>query len=281
MPDIIVCNLPYMSNNNSPTTLFKIILVSYYLCRCIACSVGPQKNEKIMERSSSAFSRLDSLLNSLSKVNLSHNFIGLDTTGNVIDKASFMTFISSGEYVPLEVASKDTLRYKLYRYPPFDETKGDELLMKLMVKNFAETEYNNYKMTGSPFPSFNFTDLNGDVYNTQNTKGKIIVVKCWFVGCKPCVAEIPALNEIVKQYANRKGIVFISLSFDSKKELHNFLLRTPFSYAVIADQRYYLSDVLKVSTYPTHIVVNKQGVVVSISNDYDEMVSALKTVASK
>ena len=46
---------------------------------------------------------------------------------------------------------------------------------------------------------FNATDLEGNEYSLSNLKGKIRVLNFWFTTCKPCVEEIPALNELVKK----------------------------------------------------------------------------------
>ncbi|MEO6453798.1 MAG: TlpA disulfide reductase family protein [Ginsengibacter sp.] len=283
----VVLNLFSISNNNSSGIFHKaskMIWFTIYLCIFTACSSIDQSKHygDPVEKPSVILSNVGTLLIYLGKVDLSHNFIGLDTSENIINKSVFLTFLSSGGYIPLQLISKDTLRhYRLYKCPAFNEKDPGDQLLKLFLKNYGEAEYNKYKMKDAPFPAFDFVDLNGNVYNTKNTKGKIIVLKCWFIGCKPCVAEMPALNEIVKKYADRKDIVFISLSFDSEEELKKFLLKTPFSYAVIGGQQYYLSEILKINSYPTHILVNKQGNVVSISNVYDDMFPALKIEASK
>lgn len=38
-------------------------------------------------------------------------------------------------------------------------------------------------LVGKKVPKFEFVDLNGHKYNRENTKGKILVMKFWFIGC--------------------------------------------------------------------------------------------------
>jgi peroxiredoxin len=211
------------------------------------------------------------------KVNLSHDFIGLDVNENVLSKDAFLKILSSGDYLPLRLISKDSSNYyKLYKLK-----SSENSIIKLSVKGLAEQQYVYSKMLGSQFPDFNFTDLNGNNYNNKNTKEKIIVLKCWFIECPPCIDEMPALNDLIKQYENRKDIVFLSVSFNSKNELKNFLKKTTFNYAVVADQQNFLDKVLKIYVYPTHIIINKQGVIVNISNNSEELASALNNEALK
>ena len=69
---------------------------------------------------------------------------------------------------------------------------------------------------------FNFTDLNGKVYNSETTKGKVVVLNCWFIHCQAYNEEMPELNKIVQQTRNRKDIVFLGLAFDYTDSLKNF-----------------------------------------------------------
>ena len=38
---------------------------------------------------------------------------------------------------------------------------------------------------------------------TKDLKGKINVINFWFMKCAPCIAEIPALNTLVKKYKGK------------------------------------------------------------------------------
>jgi len=56
------------------------------------------------------------------------------------------------------------------------------------------------------------------------------------IGGTSCVSGVtlPALNKLVTQYVNRKDIVFVSLAFDKKEALKEFLSKTTFKYAVLS-----------------------------------------------
>jgi thiol-disulfide isomerase/thioredoxin len=40
----------------------------------------------------------------------------------------------------------------------------------------------------------------------------------WFVYCQKCAEELPFLNMLVKEYENRKNILFIGLALDENKK---------------------------------------------------------------
>jgi thiol-disulfide isomerase/thioredoxin len=123
--------------------------------------------------------------------------------------------------------------------------------------------------------------MEGKTYNKQTTKGKILVLKCWFIDCRPCIAEMPALNELKQQYKNRNDILFVSICWDSKKDVEAFLKKPTFNYAVVPDQYKFLTEGLQLNGYPTHFVINKQGFITKKVNDYRGMAYALKKESLK
>lgn len=128
---------------------------------------------------------------------------------------------------------------------------------------------------------FNFVDLEGKIYSTNTTKGKIFVLKCWYIGCTACVKEMPALNKLENQYKHRKDLVFVSLAFDKKDALTAFLKKRTFIYPVVPDQEDFITNALKIHMYPTHFIFNKQGFIAKVVNDEKDLATALKKEASK
>jgi len=254
-------------------TIFLLLVLASIASYCQSKTYGDA-----VENASVILSNIDSFYVYIERnVNLSHDFTGLDLAENVVSKETFLKLLSSGDYLPLRLISKDSSNYyRLYKLK-----SSENPIIKLSIKGLAEQQYVYTKMIGSQFPDFNFTDLNGNNYNNKNTKEKIIVLKCWFIQCPPCIDEMPALNELIKQYENRKDIIFLSVSLDSKNQLKTFLKKTTFNYAVVADQQNYLEQVLKIHVYPTHIIINKQGVIVNVTNIYEEMALALSGEALK
>jgi len=205
---------------------------------------------------------------------LSSDFIPIDQNSKIIDKDNFLKSLTTGTFIPLKLKSTDSLSY--YQLFKLDKT-ADKSIGKT-IKNVSIKSYKHFKMEGAKFPDFNFTDLNGSIYTNENTKGKIIVLKCWFISCKPCVAEFPELNKLVKKYQNRKDIIFISLAFDSKKAIQDFLIKKPFSYDIIPNQKEFMEDKLKIYSYPTHFIIDKKGVVQKVVNKADEMTLKLESI---
>lgn len=180
--------------------------------------------------------------------------------------------LATGNYVAFRLQTDDaSFKYALYELSPKANNE-----IRTQVIQFAEDGYRKFKMEGTRIPDFNFTDLNGKVYNKENTKGKIVVLKCWFVNCQQCVEEMPALNKVVQEFNSRNDVVFISFAFDAKEKLVKFLSNTHFDYPVVPVSQKYLEEQLKVTEYPTHFILNRRGRITKVVTDYHDMIYALK-----
>lgn len=205
------------------------------------------------------------------KIVLSSDFVPINELGEEINKEEFLKTLTSGNFVPIELKSNtDKTYYKLFKLGDSSE-KG----INPIIKNEAIVNYAHFKQEGQKFPTFNFTDINGVDYTSENTKGKIVVLKCWFIHCKACVAEFPELNKLVKLYKDNDDIVFISLALDTKEQLEKFLEKKPFNYSVISEQRDFMSNKMGVSIYPTHFIINKEGNIEKVVNSSVELITAL------
>jgi len=244
---------------------------------CVACNNNNKKDGKpygeALQQPGDILSDPGTFADYYYSLKLSRDFIALDTNDAVINKAAFLQRLIAGSYLPIELEANDSnLYYKLYPVPGNTNDVGS-------IQQLAQTEYTHYQMEGKPVPGFNYTDINGVAYNPQTTKAKIVVLKCWFIHCQKCNEEIPELNKLVDRYKNRQDVVFLALAFDTPNELRTFLTKKPFNYAHASVKEEYFLQQLRVNEFPTHIVVNKQGLIVKMVSDAEEMEMVLNKEA--
>lgn len=205
------------------------------------------------------------------RIKLYEDFSAKDTKGDKIDKGTFLKLLNTGSYFPLLVyAASAEPTYQLKKIP-----KNADPVIGAYMSQFSKNELAFYKMIGKDIPAFNFEDVNGKTYTSQNTKGKIVLFKCWFIGCVACVQEMPELNEIVERYKERNDILFISLATDPKLPLQKFLLKHQFDYATVPNQERYMTEKLKVNSYPTHFMIGKDGKLLKVLPDAGDVANAL------
>lgn len=210
-------------------------------------------------------------------VKLYRNFLATDEHNKPISKTAFLIKLTTGKFLPLLIHTENSGgSYKLVKIPAHLEKDGGAV-----IADYAKTQLRYFKMERKPIPEFSFKDVNGVEYSSENTKGKIVLFKCWFIGCVTCVKEMPELNKMVEKYKNRKDILFISLAIDDKKPLQEFLTKTKFEYATVPNQEKYMTEKLKVNAYPTHFLINKNGILVKTVDTETEISEVLEQLAAQ
>ncbi|WP_373513407.1 TlpA family protein disulfide reductase [Persicitalea sp.] len=199
-------------------------------------------------------------------IHLAQDFTGLDTDSSQLTKAAFLAKLATGNYIALKTKLKDGMpTYALYRSSKADPDR------QRTIKNLVSYELKNTSWEGKEMPEFSFTDLEGKVYNKVKTKGKTLVLKCWFIGCVACVKEFPELNELVDEYRHNPDVQFVSLASDTKPQLESFIKKKPFKYAVVPEQDNFMINKLDIKMYPTHLVVDGSGTILKVVNGADDL----------
>jgi len=110
---------------------------------------------------------------------------------------------------------------------------------------------------GSDAPDFSALDMNGKTYSLSSLKGKVVVINFWFVECKPCVIEMPELNEIVEKYKSEE-VVFLAFAMNEKPKIESFLKKHTFDYTILPDSGTVIRD-YKIKSYPAHIILDQNS----------------------
>jgi peroxiredoxin len=203
---------------------------------------------------------------------LSRDFVALDTLSKEIPKETFLDQLANSNYIPIRLQSDDAIYYyKLFKIQPNSDTS-----IKATINQEAFDAYKNFKMENTPFPKFSFKDLNGNLVSNETMKGKIIVIKCWYIHCAACIKEFPDVNKLVEKYKDRKDILFVSLAEDTPEQLKVFLARKPLSYSVIPNMKIYMNETLQLNAFPTHFIINKEGLITKVLNNYKSLEVALE-----
>jgi len=130
---------------------------------------------------------------------------------------------------------------------------------KAILEKMAKPRQSESFVAGEKFQGFRTSDINGNKFDLRNTVGKVIVLNFWFINCPPCKTEIPDLNKLSETYKD-KDVIFLAVALDPKYDLKDFLKTNPFSYNIIDGGRF-IADKYGVKGYPTHVVIDKTGII--------------------
>ncbi|MEZ4837572.1 TlpA family protein disulfide reductase [Flavobacterium sp.] len=141
------------------------------------------------------------------------------------DKTPFDKGISKLNTIKSEMIRSELVKNMMYEMNL--SAKNIDVIYKELMKHSIDSVFKNkttlkYEtlkklVKGSPSPTFDYENINGGKTTLESLKGKFVYIDVWATWCGPCIAEIPALKEVEKEY-HGKNIEFVSISIDDKND---------------------------------------------------------------
>ncbi len=114
-------------------------------------------------------------------------------------------------------------------------------------------------LVGQPAKDFELKDIDGKSHSLAALRGKIVVLNFWFAACGSCALEMPELNKVQQQYAD-KNVVFLALGLDDAARIRTFLKTHDFHYTLLTNAKAVHAD-YNVTVCPISMVIDKAGVI--------------------
>ncbi|MGQ9706436.1 MAG: TlpA disulfide reductase family protein [bacterium] len=113
----------------------------------------------------------------------------------------------------------------------------------------------------SKMPSFTLTSMDGTTINSDEFKGKVLLIDFWATWCPPCREAIPHLIELKKEFKDTDfDIIGISLD-DPKKidKVKDFISQVDINYTICMSSESVESAFGGITAIPTIFLFNKHG----------------------
>jgi thiol-disulfide isomerase/thioredoxin len=99
-------------------------------------------------------------------------------------------------------------------------------------------------------------------------RGRVVVLDFWASWCGPCRFEMPTLSALQDRYG-AQGLSVVGVAAEDAEDILAFSRRMPVTYALVADSQGETSRSYGVSSLPTLVVIDRQGVVRLVEVGYD------------
>ena len=141
------------------------------------------------------------------------------------------------------------------------------LTMSFLVFGFAQEK------AKATLPSVDIKTLDGKVLNTKNIQndGKPVLVSLWATWCKPCIAELMAINDVYDEWQDETGVVLYAISIDDTKtsaKVAPFVNGKGWDFIVLQDINSDLKRALNVVDVPFLCLLNGKGEIVWSHTSY-------------
>jgi thiol-disulfide isomerase/thioredoxin len=114
-----------------------------------------------------------------------------------------------------------------------------------------------------PAPDFTLARVDGEPGNVKlaDLRGRVVLLDFWATWCPPCLAMLPMLHELYREWQPR-GAEFIGIDSDgpmtSRDGLRAFLASRPFPYPVVSDDKE-VGGRYGVFSIPHIVVIGRDG----------------------
>ncbi|WP_250278967.1 redoxin domain-containing protein [[Clostridium] colinum] len=118
---------------------------------------------------------------------------------------------------------------------------------------------------------FTLTDQYGNTHTLSDYKGKVVFLNFWATWCKPCLIEMPHIEEIYKEYGlNKEEVIILGVANPSSKDyLHNsdvskeeiikFIEEQGYTFPIVFDETGQTFKDYFIRSFPTTFMINKEG----------------------
>lgn len=117
---------------------------------------------------------------------------------------------------------------------------------------------------GSSLGDFSLKDIQGKTVRLSDYKGKPVLVNAWATWCPPCKAEMPLLNQYFQAHASDGFMLLAVNAGDSQNEAASFASQNGLAFPVLLDPGAQLLSQLGIHSFPTSILIGRDGIVKSI-----------------
>jgi len=140
-------------------------------------------------------------------------------------------------------------------------------LLSISTSTFAQTLLN------SKVPSTQIKTLDGANFNTSSfsNNGKPIIIDFWATWCKPCIAELDAINDEYADWQKETGVKLIAIATDDARtmaKVQSFIKERGWEYEVYIDPNQDFQHAMEVINCPCTFIIDGSGKIVYVHNSY-------------
>jgi thiol-disulfide isomerase/thioredoxin len=127
----------------------------------------------------------------------------------------------------------------------------------------------------SPFlnkaaPLFELTSFSDKPVNLKLLEGKVVLLDFWEVWCGPCIASMPKVDSLYKEYKN-KGLEVYGIVNDERQAESSklFMQKRKIEFPSLIGNKT-IKEAYAVDGIPYYVLINKQGIISFISYGYSD-----------
>jgi len=115
--------------------------------------------------------------------------------------------------------------------------------------------------SGPALPDFQLNDLAGKPHRLSDYRGRVVLVNFWATWCTPCRQEMPSLQRLQQQLADRPFTVLAVNASDMRENIDKYLQATPLEFTILLDSDAALQQSWLVKGLPASYIIDATGTI--------------------
>ncbi len=117
---------------------------------------------------------------------------------------------------------------------------------------------------GEQAPNFSLKQLDGTAVKLSDLQGKGVVLNFWGSWCKPCKAEMPALDKKYQELKD-KGLVVVGVNIsEAPVSVQQFVDQLGVTFPILLDRQSDITRLYNIGPIPTTYFLDSKGIVKDI-----------------
>ncbi len=108
-------------------------------------------------------------------------------------------------------------------------------------------------------PDFALQDLKGKTWKLSDLKGKVVFINFWATWCPPCREEMPSMEALHRDMADKPFQILTILSNDEPKMADTFARKNGYTFPILVDRDGAVSATYGITGVPETFIVNADG----------------------
>jgi thiol-disulfide isomerase/thioredoxin len=107
---------------------------------------------------------------------------------------------------------------------------------------------------------FTLNQLDGEILDFKDLRGKVVFINFWATWCAPCVAEMPSIHGLYEIYKDNPEVVFVMVNVENNEvKARKFIKKKKYYFPIYLPNSTQIPKVYESKGIPTTFVIDKEG----------------------